>query len=225
MFFTRLSLPFTMPIRCLISAGPTREYFDPVRFISNPSSGKMGYAIATAALAAGWETTLVSGPVALPAPAGAELVPVVTGEQMYTALAERFPSCDVLIMTAAVCDYRPKTSAPQKIKKHQLSMTVEMEPTRDILKTLAHQKQRQYVVGFAAETEHIEQHALEKLHAKNCDLIVANDVGGPTSAFESDHNRVILLGHNGTRTTLGPAPKAVIGEQLVAFLADCMALK
>ncbi len=209
-----------MPIRCLISAGPTREYFDPVRFISNPSSGKMGYAIATAAVAAGWETTVVSGPVSLPKPAGAAIVPVVTGDEMYTALIKHYPECDVLIMTAAVCDYRPKNRSEQKVKKHQLSMTVEMEPTRDILKTLGQQKQHQYVVGFAAETEDIEKHALEKLTAKNCDLIVANDVGGPSGAFESENNRVILLGRDGTRTVLGPAPKLAIGEQLVAFLAQ-----
>lgn len=214
-----------MPIRCLISAGPTREYFDPVRFISNPSSGKMGYAIAAAAAAAGWETTLVSGPVAITPPEGADCISVVTGEQMYEALAKSYPHCDVLIMTAAVCDYRPKARFDQKIKKHQLSMTVEMEPTRDILKTLGHQKQAQYVVGFAAETESIEQYALEKLHAKNCDLIVANDVGGPNGAFENDHNRVILLGRDGSRTVLGPAPKSIIGQELVTFLSERLGKK
>lgn len=204
------------PIRCLISAGPTREYFDPVRFISNPSSGKMGYALAEAALAKGWQVTLVSGPVALEAPTGVELIKVVTGEEMFTAIDTRFADCDVLIMTAAVCDMRPKYRDTLKVKKDKLRMSIEFEPVIDILKTVAANKRgHQTVVGFAAETDDVLEHAQQKLINKRCDYIVANQVGHSASAFESDSNSITIIGADGTQAQAGPAPKLDIAKHIL----------
>ena len=204
------------PPRCLITAGPTREFFDPVRFISNPSSGKMGYALAEAARAAGCLVELVSGPVALPDPQGVAVTRVTTGEEMFQATDARFDGCDLLIMTAAVMDYRPKQRLDHKVKKDVLELTIEMEPTRDILATLCQRKRKdQCVVGFAAETRDIEAYAREKMERKKTDFIVANDVGQAGSGFESDHNRVIVLGRDGSRAVLGPDLKSVLARQLV----------
>ncbi len=210
-------------IRCLITAGPTREFFDPVRYISNPSSGKMGYALAEAARQAGWAVTLVSGPVALPAPEGVELVKVVTGEEMYAAVAEHFPTCDVLIKSAAVCDMRPTACSASKVKKDALSMTVEFEPVVDILKTIAATKtEAQTIVGFAAETDNVQAYAEKKLREKRLDWIVANRVGGEGSAFEADDNTVTLIGASGERFAFGPAAKTDIARALIAQLAQAL---
>lgn len=205
------------PIRCLISAGPTREYFDPVRFLSNPSSGKMGYALAEAAASLGWFVNLVSGPVALECPPGCLRTSVVTGQEMFDAVNGLFPECDILIMTAAVMDYRPVERSTAKIKKDQLSMNIEMEPTTDILKTVTQQKTRQMVVGFAAETNDVEAYALRKMEEKRCDFIVANQVGQPGQGFESDTNRVLLLGPDGLHKVIGPDSKRAIAAELVSF--------
>ena len=205
-----------LKIRCLITAGPTREYFDPVRFISNPSSGKMGYAMAEAALARGWQVDLVTGPVALSVPDEADVHRVVTGEDMYEVCARIFPECDILIMCAAVCDMRPKIYFDKKVKKDQIAFHVDFEPTRDILSTLSKRRSdRQRVIGFAAETDHVESYALKKLNEKNLDWIIANSVakGG---AFESDSNCVQLFGRDGTKRCFGPNLKTVIAEDLIA---------
>ncbi|MDR1817989.1 MAG: hypothetical protein LBR07_07475 [Puniceicoccales bacterium] len=212
-------VPSPQPLpRILVTAGPTREFFDPVRFISNPSSGKMGYAIAAAAVAAGCEVELVSGPVSLAAPAGARVTQVTTGAEMLAAADALFPRCDILIMTAAVCDFRPKTRAPLKVKKEDVPLIAEFEPVPDILRTLAAKKRAgQIVVGFAAETDDVETHARTKLVAKKLDMIAANKVGAPDapdSAFGADANRIILLTAGGGRSAFGPAPKA----QVAAFL-------
>lgn len=212
------SLP---PLRCLITAGPTREYFDPVRYISNPSTGKMGYALAAAALAAGCRVELVSGPVALPVPDGATLHKVETASEMLASASALFPACDILIKTAAVCDMRPRHYSAHKVKKESLTQIVEFEPVPDILKILSARKTSvQTVVGFAAETEDVEKHALAKLTAKNLDLIVANQVGrdGPENAFGAETNRVLLLGRDGTRQEYGPAPKFDVARWLVASI-------
>jgi phosphopantothenoylcysteine synthetase/decarboxylase len=218
-------LPFTpLAIRCLITAGPTREFFDPVRFVSNPSTGKMGFAIAAAAKAAGWTVDLVSGPVALPEPAGVMLYPVVTADEMLRQTDALFGPCDVLIMTAAVSDWRPKVMHPQKLKKDGAGLTVEFEPVPDILATLAQRRRPdQLLVGFAAETENVEANALAKLDRKGIDLVAANSVAGPDGAFGSDLNRLILLGRDGFRQALGPATKAVVAQQLIATLAARLA--
>ncbi|WP_269541213.1 phosphopantothenoylcysteine decarboxylase [Cerasicoccus fimbriatus] len=213
------------PIRCLITAGPTREWLDPVRFITNPSSGKMGYAIAEAARALGWTVELVSGPVALAAPEDVELEKVVTGEEMLAAVQRRFPKCDVLIKTAAVCDMRPKQAAAHKVKKDAISWTVEFEPTPDILKTVAATKQPgQVVVGFAAETQDVENYARKKLAAKNLDFICANSVAAG-GAFESDHNEIALIGKDGSLVRIGPASKTDVARELIAQLAPHLATR
>jgi phosphopantothenoylcysteine synthetase/decarboxylase len=210
------------PIRCLVSAGPTREYFDPVRFLSNPSTGKMGYALAAAAAEAGWVVDLVSGPVALPAPPGVAVEHVETGQQMFEAIDRRFDQCDVLIMTAAIMDYRPKEKADHKIKKFELSMVIEMEPVVDVLKTVAARKREgQLVVGFAAETNQLEDYAMRKLTEKNCDFIAANRIGAGGVGFASDENTLLLLGHDGFRQQFGPEKKVLIARQLIQFLEQC----
>lgn len=213
----------SMAKKCLITAGPTREFFDPVRYISNPSSGKMGYAIARAAVAAGWEVTLISGPVSLPVPAGVKFFRITSGEELLEKTQEQFVVNDLLIMTAAVCDMRPKVFNKQKQKKDALSMTLEMEPVPDILRSLIELKTAgQTVVGFAAETNDVIQHAKEKLERKKLDWIVANQVGGEATAFESDCNAVTLLGRNDECYKIGPDHKEVIAKELVSILQNLM---
>lgn len=213
------------PVRCLVTAGPTREFFDPVRFVSNPSSGKMGFAIAAAAAKMGWDVTLVAGPVSLDTPKDVARVNVVSAEEMFRAVDSRFDAADILIMSAAVSDYRPKEIAPHKVKKQELSMTIEMEPTTDILKTVAARKrQDQFVVGFAAETGDVIAYALAKMAAKNCDMMVANRVGGPSGGFMSDENAVTVLSRSGWRENIGPAPKGFVAEKIVhAVMAELSA--
>ncbi|HVU37708.1 MAG TPA: phosphopantothenoylcysteine decarboxylase [Opitutales bacterium] len=209
----------TRPFRCLVTAGPTREHLDPVRFLSNPSSGKMGYALAAAAAAAGWRVNLVSGPVALPPPAGVNIHRVVSAADMFQAVKKLFPACDILIMCAAVSDFTPKQVFAHKVKKGQAELAVEFVPTVDILKTLAARKRPgQLAVGFAAETRNVEAYARKKLKEKNLDFIIANQVGGAGQGFASDDNSVILLGRDGTRAALGPAPKTKLAQQLIARL-------
>jgi len=207
------------PIRCLITAGPTREHLDPVRFLSNPSSGKMGYALAAAAAAAGWRVDLVSGPVALPAPKGIKVRRVETAAEMLAAVEKLFPHCDVLLMAAAVSDFRPKKVFAHKVKKNRAGLVVQFEPTADILKKVAARKRPgQLVVGFAAETRHVEAYARRKLKEKNLDYIVANRVGRAGAGFESDNNAVILIARDGTRAAFGPAKKTELARQLITHL-------
>lgn len=213
------------PIRCLVSAGPTREFFDPVRFLSNPSSGKMGYALAAEAARRGWEVELVSGPVALADPPAVQVTRVVTGEEMYEAVASRFPACHLLIMTAAIMDYRPKQVADHKIKKFELEMVIEMEPVIDILATVAATRTHQVVVGFAAETDHLEVYARKKLREKHADFIVANRIGGPQSAFERDDNAVVVFSHSGEPVPLGPLPKTQIAAGLLDLFEPVLAAR
>lgn len=209
-------------MKVLVTAGATREFFDPVRYISNPSSGKMGYAIAAAARERGWDVVLISANVALPAPEGVRLVPVTTGEEMLRAAETEFPTCDVLFKTAAVCDFRPKNYEPHKRKKDGRGMVVEFEPVTDILKTLAAKKTpRQTLVGFAAETRDIEDYAQKKLVEKNLDFVAANLVGrGNVGAFGADDNTLVLLGRDGSRKVLGSAPKTEVGKMLTAEIAN-----
>jgi phosphopantothenoylcysteine decarboxylase/phosphopantothenate--cysteine ligase len=183
------------PLHFLITAGPTREFIDPIRFISNRSSGQMGYALAEAAFAVSPQVTLVSGQTALTPPKGVEFVPVVTAQEMSDAVLARFERSDVVIMAAAVCDFRPKAVALQKIKKTKLvdGLNLAMEPTPDILAELGRRKKSHILIGFAAETENLESNALDKLRRKNLDLIIANDAG----AFESDSNTITVIDAKG----------------------------
>jgi phosphopantothenoylcysteine decarboxylase/phosphopantothenate--cysteine ligase len=184
-------------VRALVTAGGTREAIDPVRFVGNRSSGKMGYAVAQAASRRGAAVTLVTTQQR-PAPASIDVVHVESAEQMHDAVLERFDRVDVVIMAAAVADFRPKAVSAEKLKKQDGIPEVVLEPTADILAALGARKAGQVLVGFAAETEHIAERAAEKLEAKRLDLIVANDVSAPDAGFEVDTNRAILLDSSGT---------------------------
>jgi phosphopantothenoylcysteine decarboxylase/phosphopantothenate--cysteine ligase len=204
-------------LKVVITAGPTRELIDPVRFISNRSSGKMGYAVACAARDAGAEVVLVSGPVALPAPAGVQRVCVESAEQMYEAVHAALPGADIYIGTAAVADYRPVAVAPQKIKKTAENLRVELVRAPDILGSVAALRQgRPFVVGFAAETENLEEHARRKLLGKRLDMIAANRVGDGL-AFDRDDNSLLVL-WNGGREDLGAGGKPELARRLVALI-------
>ena len=209
-------------IRCLITAGPTREFFDPVRYLSNPSSGKMGYALATAAVMQGWHVDLVSGPTALAKPEGVTRYSITTGEEMLYQVQALFKNCTILIKAAAVCDFRPKHYSPQKLKKTGVAdWTVTMTPVPDILATIAKTKSPgQLVVGFAAETQDLETNAWEKLQRKKLDGIVVNQVGKADTGFESDTNTMLLLGKQGERIDLGHGPKDILARQLILRLSE-----
>jgi len=176
----------------LVTAGPTREKIDPVRYLTNRSSGRMGYAIAEAALRRGARVLLVSGPTALAAPGAAELTLVETAEEMMKAVARLLPESTVVIKTAAVADFRPKAASEQKIKRKG-EMTLELEPTADILAEVARRKTSQIVVGFAAETENVLENARKKLASKSLDAIVVNDVSREGVGFDSDRNAVTII--------------------------------
>lgn len=177
----------------LVTAGPTVEPIDPVRYLTNRSSGKMGYAVADAARRRGARVILVSGPTALKPPPGVEFVGVETAVEMYNAVLAQYPGVDVVVKSAAVADYRPKEAQKHKIKKDQDQMAIELEKNPDILAELGRRKTRQILVGFAAETKELEKNALRKLETKNLDLLVANDVTKPGAEFGSDTNIVKLI--------------------------------
>jgi phosphopantothenoylcysteine synthetase/decarboxylase len=203
-------------MRCLITAGPTREHLDPVRFLSNGSSGKMGFSLAAEAVARGWQVSLVTGPVALASPAGVEVTRVVSAAEMFAACEARFSETDVFIAVAAVADYRPAHSSHHKVKKGEGPVTLELVPTIDILKTLAARKRpEQRVVGFAAETQDLEQSARRKLQEKRCDWIVANDVSHSGIGMDADANAVTLFAVDGRSATFGPAPKADVAAWIL----------
>lgn len=201
--------------RVLVSAGPTQEAIDPVRFISNRSSGKMGYAVASAARERGAEVVLVSGPTALPVPAGVECVSVCTAEEMGKALAARFGWSTVLIMAAAVADFRPKRMAPDKLKKKAKPATLELEPTEDILQGLAGRRMSQILVGFAAETKDLIPQAQEKLRRKGLDLIVANNVKVEGAGFGSEMNAAAVVGRAGVVAELPLMPKRELADRIL----------
>ena len=207
-----------IPIRCLITAGPTREYIDPVRFLSNPSSGKMGFALAEAAVARGWSVDLVSGPVSLVEPDAAIRYPVETGEEMFHAVDALFDPCDIFISTAAVMDFRPVKRYEHKVKKDQAETTLTFEPTTDILAKMSDRKVSQLMVGFAAETENVEAYALKKLVKKDLDFIVANQIGGAQGGFGRDDNEAILLGRNSFRTPFSLTSKKELAEALLEVI-------
>ena len=205
-------------IRCLITAGPTREFIDPVRYISNPSTGKMGFSIAEAAIEAGWNVDLVAGPVALKEPNGVILYPIVTAEEMFHQVDALFDACDVLIMTAAVCDFRPIVHHRHKEKKGDACLNIEFERTADILKIMSERKAHQTVVGFSAETRDVVSYAKEKLVSKKLDYIVANEVGKLGSGFAADTNEVVLIAADGSSVKLGPSTKSAIAEELIQLV-------
>lgn len=206
-------------MRLLVTAGPTREPIDPVRFLSNRSSGRMGYAIAAAAARRGHAVTLISGPVALPAPDGVRVRGVQTAAEMLAAVRAELGACDALVMAAAVADWRPRQVGVQKLKKQAGAPVLELEPTADILLALRPEKGRRLFVGFAAETENLLAEARRKLTAKGLDLIVANDVSQPDAGFEVATNRVTLIPAIGPPDPWPLMPKTEIAERLVEWLA------
>jgi len=206
-------------VRFLITAGPTQEPIDPVRFLSNRSSGQMGYALAEAALQAGHSVVLISGRVNLSPPAGAGFVSVLTSDDMFRAVHDNVAGCDVLIMCAAVADYKPAHVSAQKIKKDTQSRALELIPTRDILTSLPPERDF-FVVGFAAETNDLEKRARSKLEKKNCDMIIANDVSRSDVGMESAENEVIIFFRNGETDKISRAPKKNIARALIKIIAN-----
>ncbi len=208
-------------LKVVVTAGPTREAVDPVRFLGNRSSGKMGYAVARAAREAGASVALVSGPVALEAPTGIQRVMVESAQEMLEAVLARIEGCDIFIATAAVADYRPVAPEPQKIKKQASDWSLQLEPVPDILAMVAALEKRPWCVGFAAETEHLEQNARKKRMHKGVEMIAANQVGGELG-FESDNNELLLVWEGGERQ-LPVADKNLLADQLVEQVADLYA--
>jgi phosphopantothenoylcysteine decarboxylase/phosphopantothenate--cysteine ligase len=208
-------------VRFLVTAGPTREPIDPVRYISNRSSGKMGYAVAEAALDAGHDVVLISGPVSFDPPRDAKLVSVSTSDEMFGAVHRHVDKCDVCVLCAAVADYKPAKVSPTKIKKRGERFSLALIPTRDILDSLGHRERRQFLlVGFAAETNDVEEKAARKLREKNCDLMIANDVSNANSGMESDANELTILFQNGERHKISRAPKKIIARELVKIFQN-----
>jgi phosphopantothenoylcysteine decarboxylase/phosphopantothenate--cysteine ligase len=204
--------------KVLVTAGPTRERIDPVRFITNRSSGKMGYAVAEAARDAGAEVVIVSGPVSVPTPAGIRRVDVETAEQMMDAVRAHLPGTDIFIAAAAVSDYRPVQAAAEKIKKTSDSLMLALSRTTDILATVAAGAPRPFVVGFAAETQNVERNALAKLEGKRLDMIAANQVGDGL-AFDCDDNALTVYWPGGKRE-LARAAKRAVAAGLVNVIAE-----
>jgi phosphopantothenoylcysteine decarboxylase/phosphopantothenate--cysteine ligase len=212
--------------RILVSAGPTQEAIDPVRFISNRSSGKMGYAIAEAAQARGAQVVLVTGPTALQQPKGIEVVSVATAEEMMKALSSRLAWSTTVIMAAAVADFRPANPALQKLKKQgRTGQTLELERTTDILASLSAQRTTQLMVGFAAETSDLIAHAKRKLTEKGLDLIVANDVTALGGGFGSDQNAATLIDREGVLTELPLMPKRALADAILNRAQELLRVK
>jgi phosphopantothenoylcysteine decarboxylase/phosphopantothenate--cysteine ligase len=201
--------------KILVTSGPTRESVDPVRFISNPSSGKMGFAVARAAEYRGGEVTLITGPTHLPDPNNVKIIRIQTAREMAQAVFENMEHSDIIIKTAAVSDYRPKDPATQKIKKEKGELVLYLERTQDILKEIGMRKKDQILVGFAAETENLEQHAETKRVEKNLDIIVGNIVGEPSSGFGADTNKVTLFYKDGTQEPLPVMEKDAVAHILL----------
>lgn len=200
--------------RILITSGPTRQYLDPVRYLTNASSGRMGAALASAAIEAGHQVVIVSGPVEVPYPDGAELIPVVSTEEMLAACQRVFPSCDGLIAAAAPCDYRPLTVATEKIHKTGEPLRLELAETPDVVATLARDKAARWIVAFALETENPRARAMQKLERKGCDLIALN---GPAS-LDALETRVEVLAHGGQVLATFAGSKPQVATDILALI-------
>ena len=210
-------------MKLLITAGPTREPIDPVRFISNRSSGKMGFTLAGTAARAGHEVTLISGPVNIATPEGVDRVDVTTAEEMYEAVATRIGDADCAIMAAAVSDYRPAEVAGEKIKKTGETLELALVKTRDILGSARGPMGfTGLLVGFAAETQNLEANARQKLERKGCDVIIANDLSRTDIGFDSDENEVLVLQADAPAITISRASKAKIAAGIILL---CESLK
>jgi len=205
-------------LNILITAGPTRERIDPVRYLTNRSSGKMGFAVAEAAREAGAHVTIVSGPVQLQTPAGITRINVESARDMYAAVHRQVADADVFIAAAAVADFQPVTVAKQKIKKQGVSVKLDLEPAPDIIKSVAEMAKRPFVVGFAAETNDVEENARSKLKRKKLDMIAANQVGEGI-AFDCDDNALTVIWPGG-KIEVARGPKIEVARQLIALIAD-----
>jgi phosphopantothenoylcysteine decarboxylase/phosphopantothenate--cysteine ligase len=207
--------------RVLVTAGPTREAIDPVRYVSNRSSGKMGYAIADAARRRGAEVTLISGPTSLQAPAGVSITQITTAAEMHDAVMRGAAGHQVVIKAAAVADFAPDVVADRKIKKSESdSMTLTLRKNPDILASLATATPRPFIVAFAAETDSVEQNAREKLRRKDADLIVANDVSDSSIGFDSDDNEVLIIARDGATTRVEKAAKIVVANRILDAVVE-----
>ena len=201
----------------LITAGPTHEPIDPVRYISNRSSGKMGYAVAEATLDAGHDVILISGPVNLSPPRNTKFISVSTSDEMFEAVHRHADESDVCVLCAAVADYKAAHVSPVKIKKRSAEFSLELIPTRDILHSLGRRQDRKFLlVGFAAETDHLEANATKKLREKNCDIVVANDA---RIGMETDENKLLILFRDGEMNKISHAPKQNLARELVEIFS------
>lgn len=207
-------------MRFLITAGPTRENIDPVRFISNRSSGKMGYALAEAACAAGHDVCLITGPVNIGIPEGLELVYVESAEDMYKAVMENIEQSDCLVMAAAVADWTPVESSLSKLKKDDFDGVLKLKRTKDILQEVKLVKGERVVVGFAAESDDVVENALKKLEAKGLDMIVANDITEPGAGFGTETNVVTIFDKSGGVIELPKMSKKKIAEEIVELVVE-----
>ncbi|MBW4504833.1 MAG: bifunctional phosphopantothenoylcysteine decarboxylase/phosphopantothenate--cysteine ligase CoaBC [Scytonema hyalinum WJT4-NPBG1] len=207
--------------RVLISAGGTREHLDPVRFIGNPSTGKMGLALAQAALHRGASVTLVHTPASWEVPLGVQAIPVVSAEEMRASMVQNLPNADVIVMSAAVADVKPREYSREKLAKKSLPQALPLEPVPDIVAQLAQLKQpHQRLIGFAAQTGDIVTPALEKLHRKNLDAIVANPIDEPNSGFGSDNNQAIFLDKQGQKIEIPPCSKLQMAHHIFDLLGN-----
>jgi len=203
------------PLKFLISAGPTREHVDPVRFITNASSGKMGFMVAESALDAGHQVRIVTGPVNLEYPAEAEVIETTTAMEMHAAIMKNFHDCDVLVMTAAVCDYRPIKTSLNKIHKSDETFILRLERNPDILLSIRRLEKNQTIIGFAAETNDVIVSARRKLEKKRMDMIIANEVGGKNYGFAVEHIKAVLLFRDGENRDLGCCRKKDLADIIV----------
>ncbi|WP_404333909.1 bifunctional phosphopantothenoylcysteine decarboxylase/phosphopantothenate--cysteine ligase CoaBC [Planococcus rifietoensis] len=206
--------------KVVVTAGPTRERIDPVRFLTNFSSGKMGYAMAEAAAELGAETILISGPVSLPVPSGVKRIQVESAQQMLEAVLGEYDSADLVVKTAAVADYRPAAIAGQKVKKKEGNSVLELERTVDILQQLGQLKSHQILVGFAAETDHVAKYAKDKLERKNADYIIANDVSADSAGFDHDTNAVTVYGRGEFERAFPVMPKKALALDLLSLITE-----
>lgn len=207
--------------KILISAGPTREQIDPVRFLTNHSSGKMGFAIAEAAAQFGADVTLVTGPVHLDVlHPSIQRIDVTTAEEMYQAITKKYDEQDIVIKAAAVADYRPKIVHDEKMKKQPGDLAIEMERTRDILQTLGENKQKQFLVGFAAETSNPIENGIEKLKRKHLDAIVVNNIAEEGAGFAGDTNKVTIIDRTLQSEVIDVAPKKKVAEKILTFIYE-----
>ena len=208
-------------LNILITAGPTREKIDAVRFISNRSSGKMGYALARAAVSANLDVTLISGPVNIPAIKNIKTINIESASEMANEVFNQAPKADIIIMTAAVADYKPVLNIDSKIKKQEGTWFLELERTVDILARLGQEKKsNQYLVGFAAETENLLQYAEQKLEKKNLDLIIANDISKKDQGFASEYNAVTIIDKNKNITQIPKQKKQKIADKIITHIIN-----